>query len=78
MFPIHVEPQGDTTDQSLTAGHRAGDTSPIYFSDEHTGRQYTLIIRIRRRIMATLHTMTEPQELDLLVTFFDLTGFARY
>ena len=28
--------------------------------------------------MSTLRTMTEPQELDLLVTFFDLTGFARY
>lgn len=28
--------------------------------------------------MSTLHAVTEPQELDLLVAFFDLTGFARY
>ena len=28
--------------------------------------------------MSSLHTITEPRELDLLVAFFDLTGFARY
>ena len=28
--------------------------------------------------MTMLHTINEPQEIDLLVAFFDLSGFARY